>query len=54
VLAEFSRHLDGCTNCVVFLAQYRETILLSRTVAEVPAPDLPEDLVQAVLNALKR
>jgi anti-sigma factor RsiW len=54
VLAEFNRHLDACPNCRTFLSQYQDTIALGRTVAGAPVPDLPEDLVKAVLDTLKK
>jgi anti-sigma factor RsiW len=54
VLAEFNRHLDACPNCLTFLTQYRDTIALGRAMAEASVPDLPEDLVKAVLETLRK
>ena len=54
VLAEFETHLHACHNCVTFLTQYRETIVLGRAAAGGTPPDLPEDLVKAVLATLKK
>jgi anti-sigma factor RsiW len=54
VLAEFDRHLAACHNCGIFLAQYRETVVLGRVVSEGPLPAIPEDLVKAVLETLKK
>ncbi|HYN05906.1 MAG TPA: zf-HC2 domain-containing protein [Vicinamibacterales bacterium] len=54
VLAEFNRHLDGCANCRAFLGQYRDTIALGREAAAGTMPDLPDDLVKAVLATLKK
>jgi predicted anti-sigma-YlaC factor YlaD len=52
----FEAHLELCGNCRVFLDQYRETIVASRvalTADDSPTIALPEDLVRAILKALK-
>ena len=56
--AQFERHLEVCPNCVAYLSNYRDTIVLGRTVtaeddASVPA-DVPEDLVKAILASRRR
>lgn len=53
VSAEFSGHLGACDNCTVFLAQYRLTIEAGTAVAEGECPDCPDELIDAVLAALK-
>lgn len=52
----FEAHLELCGNCRVFLDQYRETIVASRTALaeDAPAITLPEDLVHAILKALDK
>ena len=52
VRAEFERHLDACTNCHEYLAQYRKTIERSATLSRRDEPEIPEDLVKAVLNTI--
>jgi anti-sigma factor RsiW len=58
VLAEFERHLNACHNCREYLVEYRaatEAGKLACTHADDPVPaDVPEDLVQAILEARKR
>jgi anti-sigma factor RsiW len=53
VVAQFERHLSGCTNCHAYLANYRTTVDLGRQAfaadeADLPA-DVPDDLVEAIL-----
>lgn len=56
VRARFEHHLSVCTNCVKYLAGYQGAITLGKgafgddDAAEVP-PDVPEDLVRAILTA---
>lgn len=53
----FEAHLVLCDNCRVFLDQYRQTIVAERIAIEAgdaPTTRLPEDLVRAILSALKR
>jgi anti-sigma factor RsiW len=57
-LAEFERHLRLCANCRNYLAGYKATIELGRRAfddenAGVP-PDVPEELVKAILASRKR
>ncbi len=52
VRAEFERHLDACTNCHEYLAQYRKTVAQSATLSRRDEPEIPEDLVKAVLNTI--
>ena len=54
---EFERHLAVCPPCVTYLASYRATIALARTLGrtdDAVPPEVPEDLVQAVLAARHR
>jgi anti-sigma factor RsiW len=50
----FEEHVGDCPACVNYLETYRETVRLGKGVcapdAEVP-PDVPEELVQAILSA---
>jgi anti-sigma factor RsiW len=53
--AAFERHLAGCEDCRVYLRSYEETIRLGREAFAQPdgalPDDVPEALVQAVLAA---
>lgn len=51
------RHLSRCENCRHYLASYEATVALGRRAfenenADVP-PDVPEDLVKAILASRK-
>jgi anti-sigma factor RsiW len=50
----FEGHVERCPACVNYLETYRETIRLGSSVCssdqDVP-PDVPEELVQAILSA---
>lgn len=51
----FDQHLDACPQCAAYLASYRETVRLGKMIChpeegELP-PDIPEDLVEAILAA---
>lgn len=56
--AVFERHLAACQDCRAYLATYREAVRLGRAVYhdidEPVPPDVPEDLVQAILEAQRR
>lgn len=55
--AEFERHLGICRDCVVYLDGYRHTVLAVRALrgdGDAVPDDVPEDLVQAILQARKR
>jgi anti-sigma factor RsiW len=54
-LAIFERHLKACANCEEYMRQYRTTILAGRVACMDPdaAPDLPEELIRAILAARK-
>jgi anti-sigma factor RsiW len=56
--AVFERHVNACPDCVMYLATYRETVVLCRESFKVPeqdaAADVPEDLIQAILAAQKK
>ena len=53
----FEGHIDDCPACVNYLDTYRETVRLGSGVCtpddEVP-PEVPEELVQAILSARQR
>ena len=54
--ATFEQHLAVCADCVDYVATYRRTRELAASVRdddEVP-PDVPEDLVRAILDARER
>lgn len=51
----FDQHLDACTDCTTYVTSYRQTVRLGKMICqpgkdELP-PDIPEDLVQAILDA---
>jgi len=53
----FEHHLDLCPNCVNYIASYKAAIELGRGAlsadeTDVP-PDVPEDLVRAILDSRK-
>ena len=56
--AVFERHIAACPDCVRYLTSYRQTITLCRKAFEVSddevSPDVPEDLVQAILAAQRK
>jgi anti-sigma factor RsiW len=50
----FEAHLASCPDCVLYLASYREAVRLAKAhgnADEAHAPELPEDLVHAILAA---
>jgi predicted anti-sigma-YlaC factor YlaD len=51
VHATFERHLAKCRTCRIYLEQYRTTIRLGKDACAADAPALPEDLIQAILEA---
>lgn len=56
--AEFERRLAECPDCPLYLKSYEETITLGKAAfadpeAPVP-PDVPEELVQAILASRKQ
>lgn len=54
----FEQHVHACPDCVTYLETYRETIVLCResfTLRDADAaPEVPEDLIQAILAAQKK
>jgi anti-sigma factor RsiW len=55
---QFEDHLTRCPNCVNYLASYKTTVELGRRAfddedAAVP-PEVPEDLVRAIIDARKQ
>ena len=53
--AQFERHLGACSNCVVYLEGYSETVKLGQAAfddPDAPVPDtVPAELVKAILAA---
>jgi anti-sigma factor RsiW len=54
--AEFERHLAECPWCVAYLDSYRTTMQLEQAAFATPKdapppPDVPEELIQAILRA---
>jgi predicted anti-sigma-YlaC factor YlaD len=50
----FEFHLSRCRNCERYLESYRATLTLERVAFDDAAdkrPDIPEDLVRAILDA---
>ena len=55
IRANFEGHIARCPDCVVFIAQYRRTIQVSHAAFdEVQHEPLPEDLVKAIVKAMKQ
>ncbi len=53
VHVHFDVHVDACHNCRTFLVQYRETIIAGQLACgDEGVTDCPEDLIQAVMDAL--
>lgn len=49
--ADFERHLGVCRSCQAYLATYRETTVLVRSLAtDEAAEDVPEELVRTILS----
>lgn len=54
VRADFESHIQGCPDCVTFIAQYRRTIEVSHAAYDdVQTAPMPNDLVHAILQSLK-
>ena len=53
--ARFEEHLAECSDCVAYLATYREAVRIGKAVCseehEAAPPHVPEELVQAILSA---
>ena len=51
----FDEHLELCPQCADYLASYRDTLRLGKMICRPEEsalpPDLPEDLVTAILGA---
>ena len=51
----FDRHLSACPDCRNYLDGYRKTIELGvEALSELSTREIPEDLVQAILEARRR
>jgi predicted anti-sigma-YlaC factor YlaD len=53
VESTFTHHLQLCSNCREFLVEYEQTITAGRTACANDATPVPEELVRAILSALK-
>jgi anti-sigma factor RsiW len=55
VRGAFEEHLRDCPTCVTYLQNYRAAIRLGKSaaLASGPEPALPEELVRAILEALR-
>lgn len=54
VAQEFKVHISACENCEIYLEQYRQTIVLGRTLlVEGQTTEAPEELVRAIIASLK-
>jgi hypothetical protein len=53
VSTEFEMHIEHCGNCGVFLAQYRQTIALGKSVGQREALDVPEELIEAIVKSIR-
>ncbi len=55
VRARFVEHLADCPGCIAYLETYEKAVRLGKTVFadddEALPPDVPEELVQAILTA---
>jgi anti-sigma factor RsiW len=54
--ADFERHLALCDSCVAYIEMYEMTIRLARRAATTPelrVEEMPEDLVKAILGAVR-
>jgi anti-sigma factor RsiW len=53
---ELERHLERCASCRAYLDSYRQTMTLVRATAadDVPADDVPEELVEVILRSAGR
>jgi anti-sigma factor RsiW len=53
VLADFEHHLDVCASCVAYLQAYRATIAIAAAAFPSDLPEVPEELVTAVLACIR-
>jgi anti-sigma factor RsiW len=56
-LGEFQQHMSACPWCVAYLSSYKDTVALGRAAfadGDGPPQDVPEELVKAVLAALRK
>ena len=49
----FEMHLKLCAECRAYLAAYRTALVLTQAQSDTDLTDVPEDLVTAVMSALK-
>ena len=50
----FREHMDLCPCCVQYVETYRRTLELGRQLDEDAAAEIPDELVQGILEARKR
>jgi len=50
---KFDEHLSVCPACRRYLSQFTTAIDLTRSLADEPDPELPPDLVKAIVEAAK-
>jgi anti-sigma factor RsiW len=53
VANEFAGHLVGCGNCEVYIEQYRQAVVLGRTLLSEGETEAPEELVRAIVDSLR-
>lgn len=51
--SRFEEHISQCPPCVVYLKTYEEAVRMGREAMTDPCEDIPPELVQAILNAMK-
>jgi len=54
VVAEFERHIVECSDCTVYLSQYRTTIRAGSAAFDESLEPLPDALVAAILAACQK
>lgn len=54
IVARFEQHLSRCEPCRRYLAGYQATLALERGAVRDDPCELPEELTQAILEALRR
>jgi predicted anti-sigma-YlaC factor YlaD len=50
----FDKHIDGCSNCRTYLAQFNETIRLTGTLREQDVPTQAAEELLALFSGWKR
>jgi len=52
--ARFESHLSMCSACRRYLSQFKTAMDLTNQLKSDPAPQLPPDLVKAIVDAAKK